>query len=892
MLARLWWKEYRIFGPVLLTLVLFAAGFELLLVSARGEDINSATLMTVALIWAGLYAFAVGAAAFAGERESNTLGFLDALPVGRGTLWLGKTTFALASTLGLSLLLAGLAALGAVALPTPEPDRAGSTIATLGPILFEAVAWGLLWSALSRNALLAGAMAVVSVGLSSIVSTWLVDSLFEVGSGGVATWIIAARLLLATLALAGSAPGLAWRPSWGGRIPGRTESTPPGPVAIRASSTGRSLAWQAWREGRTTWVLVGLVGLWLPVAVSLLGLHSDGSLEVLLGGVAGLVAGVSVFGAENASGSRRFLVHHGVKPGSVWSRKVLIWGVGMASLLGLALLGLSRYVSASRFYGTTEELLGRFVIVAANAFAVGLLCGMAIRRRITAALVGVMALVVLLPIQYGLISAEMVPTRSLFLVPLILAGISRAWAADWLLEREGARPWVRLGLLVALPFGLLFGAFVSYRAFGVRDVGPQFDEATLRASAVPPDRDAMPAYRRAAGLIVGVQGAYSSDNGASWAPLDALIENGWDPDQTQIVDYWKRNQPALDLARKALAMPRARFGNLGPMSKDPEEWKAGRGVRLLEQLLALDTRERLSRGDRPGAWDDILAHFRMANQFATSTPNLSQMILAIQFHHRAVALTFDWLGDPRQSPEATRKALADLKALPTLPNLSEAMRVESLIIERTLDQSGDDLADLLLPSLGNARPSTFDYLLFAKVIAAPWERLRARKVWRRLVAEEVPAVGDEPWRRARHPEETLWNDPGFRSSKLAQTIIPSFAAALLGLDRELTSRRALEQAIALVAWKLDHAGEYPSTLEALVPGLLGKLPLDPFSGRPFGYVRSNGQEISSPLSEALRPTRPGQPILYSIGADRVDDGGTSGYGSNQSRSGDYLYIVP
>ena len=41
-----------------------------------------------------------GAAAFAGERETNTQVFLDTLPVDRGMLWASKVSFALVTTLG------------------------------------------------------------------------------------------------------------------------------------------------------------------------------------------------------------------------------------------------------------------------------------------------------------------------------------------------------------------------------------------------------------------------------------------------------------------------------------------------------------------------------------------------------------------------------------------------------------------------------------------------------------------------------------------------------------------------------------------------------------------------------------------------------------------------
>lgn len=101
MLARLWWKEFRMFRPLWPILVLAAGLIQWLLLSTGSPDARSGALTVASVSWAVLYAFAAGAAAFAGERESKTLGFLDALPVPRGTLWLGKVSFAFVSTFGL-----------------------------------------------------------------------------------------------------------------------------------------------------------------------------------------------------------------------------------------------------------------------------------------------------------------------------------------------------------------------------------------------------------------------------------------------------------------------------------------------------------------------------------------------------------------------------------------------------------------------------------------------------------------------------------------------------------------------------------------------------------------------------------------------------------------------
>ena len=60
---------------------------------------------------------------------------------------------------------------------------------------------------------------------------------------------------------------------------------------------------------------------------------------------------------------------------------------------------------------------------------------------------------------------------------------------------------------------------------------------------------------------------------------------------------------------------------------------------------------------------------------------------------------------------------------------------------------------------------------------------------------------------------------------------------------------------ALEAYRRQ-TGDWPERLEELTPGLLPAIPYDRFDGGPIKYCLKNDQ-----------------PVLYSIGVDRVDDGG-------------------
>jgi hypothetical protein len=76
----------------------------------------------------------------------------------------------------------------------------------------------------------------------------------------------------------------------------------------------------------------------------------------------------------------------------------------------------------------------------------------------------------------------------------------------------------------------------------------------------------------------------------------------------------------------------------------------------------------------------------------------------------------------------------------------------------------------------------------------------------------------------------------------------------------LTDRRAAAIALAIRLYCVDHGGRFPAQLSELVPAYLPAVPADPMAadGRPFGY----------------RPSAH-PPVIYSVGRNAIDDGGTS-----------------
>jgi len=105
--------------------------------------------------------------------------------------------------------------------------------------------------------------------------------------------------------------------------------------------------------------------------------------------------------------------------------------------------------------------------------------------------------------------------------------------------------------------------------------------------------------------------------------------------------------------------------------------------------------------------------------------------------------------------------------------------------------------------------------------------------------------------------------------------VPAIGATILKVSRIQTEVDLATIACALERFHLAH-GNYPDTLDALMPQFIGKLPHDVINGQPLHY--------------RLEPN--GQFVLYSVGLDEKDDGGTiflTAKGAIDQKKGDWVW---
>ena len=93
----------------------------------------------------------------------------------------------------------------------------------------------------------------------------------------------------------------------------------------------------------------------------------------------------------------------------------------------------------------------------------------------------------------------------------------------------------------------------------------------------------------------------------------------------------------------------------------------------------------------------------------------------------------------------------------------------------------------------------------------------------------------------------------------ASITVPSTAKAMRTTAYNQTMVNEAQIVCALQRYQLAH-GEYPASLESLVPQFIEQLPHDIIGGQPLHYRR----------------TEDGKFLLYSIGWNETDDGGVPG----------------
>lgn len=478
--------------------------------------------------------------------------------------------------------------------------------------------------------------------------------------------------------------------------------------------------------------------------------------------------------------------------------------------------------------------------------------------------------------------------------------------------RRRARPWwwhvqrrVTLALAaIGLVGGLVFLRFWTLEPLIKRNYRA---ELTKQVETIPPAQRAWPLYRAALIDFAPHKKGY----------LDALPKDPFrmemdflpgDPEWEPLAAWLRGIAPILDQIRTAAALPH--LGYAPPTEPDAEldralervwrersrELVAGQAPENLPLLAALiderpshlsfvwylilDARLAMSEGDGARAIANLHAMLDMTEQIREYSSVLSEATASggmVRTAHTLQKLLADW---PDVASESDLLGLSQRFAAfggPGRLRLDKALAAEQAAFEDFLQRiySDDGNGDGRLTRTGLQLIKEYQKLLsplsaFAGLAAdsrtgtLELTALKGRRAnsqaYADALAQALAWQALPAWERRGPPPDRTILEQHEKDRTLGYyaplaIMLPNFGRWIWMMDRSSLERDLATVVIALEIHRRRH-GQYPASLSELAPELISRIPLDPFDGQPLRY-RINA----------------GQPLIYSIGADRVDDGG-------------------
>jgi hypothetical protein len=368
------------------------------------------------------------------------------------------------------------------------------------------------------------------------------------------------------------------------------------------------------------------------------------------------------------------------------------------------------------------------------------------------------------------------------------------------------------------------------------------------------------------------------------ADMHSSLERVWTQDEfPALARYLEENAGALDAVVNASKKPRY-YAPLLSADRPPRLLSASFLVEhrlpFIARCLTSRGMGRFGTGDFEGAVQDLQACHRLAALLASGSPldvsnAKAQIVDSIPFFAEKALLE-----SGRLTGEQAGLLLHVLQQLPEIPTAEYAAdRGERAIIHQEIEFLKADetsFEDYLEQELENKDAASGS----SGPIRIDWDLAitRADEIQNQVVQALSMADRDSQSRRFQQldEEQEAWRQKADADEdQLAQRFRKDPAAASRWIgedmarslrtncwqrrftdDRAFIRRHLIQVGLALQVCQRQR-GEFPASLDELPTDLLAKLPIDPYSQRPFSYVRENPQRAR----------------LTSWGANQVDDAG-------------------
>lgn len=331
----------------------------------------------------------------------------------------------------------------------------------------------------------------------------------------------------------------------------------------------------------------------------------------------------------------------------------------------------------------------------------------------------------------------------------------------------------------------------------------------------------------------------------------------WSDDE--LANLFEEHADTIAITEEALNRPEFGCFNLNYKDSVNSVYKVLGNYSTLVNLRA----EQLIRQDRQEeALSYLIKRGELLSQLVTMNDLFAGPLMAIASNGRLQSKIYELINDPATPREALQKALEQYPFLGQLDHahanslpIMHAALAESITSESSISELGIfyfiDLPDKLetvfkkFPRLGLKPNKTAN---------------RIRDIYEEEIAQKDKPLLERNNSRAEAAIAKIKSDQRWYSNNILGDQLTAQTADLLINIRRMTARSQITAhaqylLLALRLYEHDH-GQLPPTLDALVPDYIPAVPEDPYDGKPLRYD-------------------PARRIVYSIGEDGVDSGGSS-----------------
>jgi hypothetical protein len=322
----------------------------------------------------------------------------------------------------------------------------------------------------------------------------------------------------------------------------------------------------------------------------------------------------------------------------------------------------------------------------------------------------------------------------------------------------------------------------------------------------------------------------------------------WAP---QVAEYLKQREAALEALGRGVAAPYCVGRHYGFGEPMPEMAR----MRELARLRVLEGRLLARQGDTAGAVGAWLDTIELGHDVMQEGALVA----------RLVGIAIDGMGSGRLAALVNRLAELDRSRFPFAGTLGREYADSRPWLERAVA----DPSDLFAVVGGDEGKSSIDRIREYLAVITQADAILSNydTYWAMCIADARRPYAQRD-RALKRVEDKLASDP------LMSTLFPMVSRLRVRGASDVVSLRAVAVMAALQLYRLDN-DRLPATLDALRPTYLAELPLDPFSGQPFRYLREPD----------------GRFVIYSIGPDGDDDRAEVEWewGEDQPSDGDIIF---